>query len=44
VSNNHLRDLCEGSTTGRLLPSNIQAHVLHCDEIIVVAGRLEPVR
>jgi hypothetical protein len=40
VSNNHLRDLCEGLTTGRLLPSNIQANVLHCDEIIVAAGWL----
>ena len=40
--NNHLQELCEGLATGRLLPSNVQANVLHCDEAIPAAGR--PVR
>jgi hypothetical protein len=39
ASNKHLRDLCEGLATGRLLPSNVQANVLHCDEAIPAAGR-----
>lgn len=34
VSNTHLRELCEGLATGKLLPSNVQANVLHCDEAI----------
>src|ERR1700761_3230028 len=40
ASNNHLRDLCEGLATGKLLPSNVQANVLHCDEAIPVASKL----
>lgn len=39
ASNNHLRNLCEGLATGNLLPSNVQANVLHCDEAISAAGR-----
>lgn len=39
VSNNHLRELCEGLATGRLLPSNVQANVLHCEEPIPSTGR-----
>lgn len=39
ASNSHLRELCEGLATGRLLPSNVQAKVLHCDEVIPSAGR-----
>ena len=39
ASNNHLRELCEGLATGKLLPSNVQANVLHCDEAISAAGR-----
>lgn len=39
ASNNYLRELCEGLATGKLLPSNIQANVLHCDEAIPAAGR-----
>lgn len=39
ASNNHLRELCEGLATGKLLPLNVQANVLHCDEAIPNAGR-----
>jgi hypothetical protein len=39
ASNNHLRELCEGLATGKLLPSNVQANVLHCNEVISAAGR-----
>jgi hypothetical protein len=37
--NKHLQELCEGLATGRLLPSNVQANVLQCDEAIPAAGR-----
>jgi hypothetical protein len=39
TSNNHLRELCESLATGKLLPSNVQANVLHCDEAILAAGK-----
>lgn len=39
VSNNQLRELCEGLATGKLLPSNVQANVLHCDEVRLSTGR-----
>jgi len=39
ASNNHLQELCEGLATGRLLPSNVQAKVLHCNEVIPSAAR-----
>src|ERR1700727_2764989 len=41
VSNNHLRELCEGLATGKLLPSNVQAKVLHCDEAILAGKPVE---
>jgi hypothetical protein len=38
ASNTHLRELCEGLATGKLLPSNVQANVLQCEEAIAAAG------
>src|ERR1700719_2283026 len=39
ASNIHLRELCEGLATGRLLPSNVQANVIHCGEALPSTGR-----
>ena len=39
VSNNYLSELCAGLVTGKLLPSNVHATVLHCHEPIPSLGR-----
>lgn len=36
--NNLLRELCDGLHTGKLLPSNLHAKVLHCDESMLSGG------
>jgi hypothetical protein len=39
VPNKHLRELCNGLAAGKLLPSHVEARVLHCDEAIPSTGR-----
>jgi hypothetical protein len=39
ASNNHLRELCDGLATGKLLPPNVQATVLYCDEPMLTNDR-----
>ena len=39
ASNNHLLDLCAGLETGKLLPPNVQAKILHLNEVIRSSGR-----
>lgn len=39
ATNNQLRELCSGLATGKLLPSHVEARLLHCDKAIPSTGR-----
>jgi hypothetical protein len=39
TSNKQLRELCEGLATGRLLPLNVQASVLDCEQLLPSTGK-----